>query len=190
LAQNGKSEYDASLGERPFREIVDVLPAAIYTTDAEGFVTYANAAAVDLAGRASIPGVDRWCVTEKLFTADGEPLPHDQCPMATAMKEGLPIRGVEAIAERPDGRRFWFTPFPTPLRDASGKVTGGVNMLVDITDRKRAEEALRRSEEMFRGIFESSSIGVAVLTPDARFDRVKPRLLRDYRLQLGGITEA
>jgi PAS domain S-box-containing protein len=64
--------------------------------------------------------------------------------MAIALKEGREVRGVEAIAERPDGTRIWFTPYPTPLRDAEGKVVGGINMLLDITDRKHAEQASAR----------------------------------------------
>jgi PAS domain S-box-containing protein len=71
-------------------------------------------------------------------------MPHDECPMAIALKEGRIIAGAEAIAERPDGTRVWFTPFPTPLRDAAGRIVGGINMLVDITERKQAEEARAR----------------------------------------------
>jgi signal transduction histidine kinase len=52
---------------------------------------------------------------------------------------------MEAIAERPDGTRVWFTPYPTLLQDAEGRIVGGINMLVDITARKRADEALRET---------------------------------------------
>src|SRR5699024_10676664 len=48
--------------------------------------------------------------------------------------------GEEAIIERPDGTRRWFVPYPTPLRDPDGRLVGGINMLVDITERKRSEE--------------------------------------------------
>jgi PAS domain S-box-containing protein len=61
--------------------------------------------------------------------------------MALALKEGRILEGVEAIAERPDGARTWFTPYPTLLRNADGRILGAVNMLVDITERKQAEEA-------------------------------------------------
>jgi two-component sensor histidine kinase len=63
--------------------------------------------------------------------------------MAIALKEGRPIRGKEAVAERPDGTRVPFIPFPTPLRDSSGKVIGAINMLVDVSDRKHAERQQR-----------------------------------------------
>jgi PAS domain S-box-containing protein len=121
------------------RQILDALPAAVYTTDEAGRITYYNRAAVELAGREPRIGDDQWCVTFRLFTADGKPLPHDQCPMAVALKENRPIRGVEAMAQRPDGTLFPFLPFPTPLRNEDGELTGAVNMLVDITERRQAE---------------------------------------------------
>ena len=58
--------------------------------------------------------------------------------MATALKRGRPIRGRQAIAERPDGTRVPFMPFPTPLYDASGALVGAVNMLIDISERQHA----------------------------------------------------
>ncbi|HEY9344521.1 MAG TPA: PAS domain S-box protein, partial [Inquilinus sp.] len=81
-----------------------------------------------------------FCGSWKLYWPDGTPLPHDQCPMALALKQGKPIRGMEAVAERPDGTRVPFIPYPTPLFDAEGRLTGAVNMLVDISDRHRAEQ--------------------------------------------------
>ena len=127
-------------GEKRFRDMIDALPAAIYTTDAEGRLTHFNPAAVEFSGRIPKLGTDQWCVSWKLYYPDGTPMPHDECPMAVALKEGRIVRGVEAIVERPDGTRAWFTPYPTPLRDAEGKIVGGINMLVDITERKRAED--------------------------------------------------
>ncbi len=126
--------------EARYRELLNALPAAIYTTDAAGRITFYNDAAVALAGRRPVLGTDEWCVTWRLYKPDGSPLPHHECPMAVALKEGRAVRGEEAIAERPDGSRVWFVPYPTPLRDESGAVVGAVNMLVDITHRKQAEE--------------------------------------------------
>jgi PAS domain S-box-containing protein len=124
--------------EHRFYQLLQALPAAIYTTDAEGKIDFYNEAAVEFAGRRPALG-DHWCVTWRLLNPDGSPLPHDACPMAIALKEGRPVRGAEAIAERPDGTQRWFAPYPTPLRDPSGKLTGAINMLVDITERKEAE---------------------------------------------------
>lgn len=65
---------------------------------------------------------------------------HGECPMAIAVKESRPVLGMEAVAERPDGVRVPFIPFPTPLYDTFGTMVGAVNLLIDITDRKRAEQ--------------------------------------------------
>lgn len=124
---------------RRLRDILDALPIALYTTDAEGRITYYNEAAVEMSGRRPALGDDKWCVSWKLFRPDGTPLAHDECPMATALRERRPVRGGEAVAERPDGSRIPFIPYPTPLFDPSGTMVGAVNVLVDIGHRKEAE---------------------------------------------------
>jgi PAS domain S-box-containing protein len=131
-------------GDTCFRQVLDLLPAAIYITNASGRITYYNEAAAVLWGRHPQLGLSEWCGSWKLYWPDGRPLPHDQCPMALALREKRPIRGTEAVAERPDGTRVPFVPYPTPLYDAAGEFIGAVNMLVDITDRKRAEQSAQR----------------------------------------------
>jgi PAS domain S-box-containing protein len=128
--------------ERHLRAVIDALPVAIYTTDANGSLTHFNQTAVEFSGRVPQLGTDQWCISMKLFNPDGSPLPHDHCPMAIALKEGRQLLGAEAIAERPDGSRVWFTAHPTPLHDTSGKLIGGINMLIDITERKRLDQVL------------------------------------------------
>jgi PAS domain S-box-containing protein len=127
--------------EQQFRDLLQALPAAIYTTDAEGRITFFNRACIDFAGRTPKIG-EMWRVTWKLYLPDGTPLPHDECPMALALKQNRAVRDVEAVAERPAGSRICFMPYPTPLRDGRGRLIGAVNMLVDITARKQAEQRM------------------------------------------------
>lgn len=127
-------------GERQMRDLLAALPAAVYTTDTRGRITYFNEAAALLAGRRPTLGVDEWCVSWKLYHSDGSPLPHDQCPMAICLLEGRPVRNQQAILERPDGTRVPFAPYPTPLRDGDGNLIGAINMLVDIAEQKKADE--------------------------------------------------
>jgi PAS domain S-box-containing protein len=128
---------------RPW-QLFDLLPAAIYVTDAEGRITYFNDAAAALWGGRPKLHSDRWCGSWRLYRPDGTPLPHDQCPMAICLREGRPIRGGEAVAERPDGTRVPFMAFPTPLRDPAGNLIGAVNMLIDMSEHRRAELIERR----------------------------------------------
>lgn len=121
-------------GEGDWVGVLNNLPVPVYTTDADGRVSYWNHACVDFAGREPRLGEDRWCVTWRIFTTEGEALPHDQCPMADAIRTRQSVRGKVAIAMRPDGTRRAFTPYPTPLFDEVGELTGAVNMLIDVSN--------------------------------------------------------
>src|SRR5579871_3972345 len=151
------------LKDSVFRELVEALPVAIYTTDAEGRLTYFNRAAVKLSGRVPEIGTDKWCVTLRIFLPDGTYLPHDQCPMAAALKGAEVPSGIEYMAERPDGTRFWFSPSPAVMRDIDGNITGGINLLMDITDRKNAEI---EGNEQFRAIVETTPECVKIVAYD------------------------
>ena len=142
--------------EQSKREIIDALAVAVYVTDAQGCLTYFNAAAATLSGRIPELGVDHWCVTWKMFLPDGTPIPHELCPMAIALLGGEVISGGEYLAERPDGTRFWFTPYPSVLRDAKGTIVGGANVLIDITDRIKAQATAQGVSRLLAAIVESS----------------------------------
>lgn len=124
-----------------FHALVEELPVALYMTDAEGRITYYNDAAAKLWGRSPKIGEDWWCGSWRLYWADGKPMAHDECPMAQALKTGRPVLGAMAIAERPDGTRVPFIPYPSPIFDADGCVSGAVNMLFDASNWGVAEEA-------------------------------------------------
>ncbi|HVM23048.1 MAG TPA: PAS domain-containing protein [Sphingomicrobium sp.] len=139
LAQRDPEHYldtavTALSGGGDYRSVLDALPVPIYVTDPSGAVTYWNRACVAFAGREPQLGKDKWCVTWKIFTTTGDFLPHDQCPMAQAIRNQRMVRDAVAIAERPDGSRRAFRPYPTPLFDDSGTLTGAINMLIDVTD--------------------------------------------------------
>ena len=125
---------------------LDKIRIPIYTTDTQGLVTYWNQACVDFAGREPQLGSDRWCVTWRLFTLDGDPLPHEECPMAVAIREKRSIRTEVAVAMRPNGSRVAFRPYPTPLFNQAGELSGAINMLVDVSD----EQADALSEQAAR----------------------------------------
>jgi PAS domain S-box-containing protein len=138
---------------------LDRLKAPAYLTDADGNVTYWNRACVDFAGREPELGRDRWCVTWKLYTTVGDPLPHHACPMAVAIKQQRAVRDSVAIAERPDGSRRAFTPYPTPLFDKDGKLKGAVNLLIDVSAAQCTE--LRAQADRCRRLARSVTDGQA-----------------------------
>ena len=173
------SALAALSSEEDWRAILDQLPAPIYTTDAQGAVTYWNAACVEFAGREPQLSRDRWCVTWQLYTMIGEPMRHEDCPMAEAIKQGVAIRDSIAIAERPDGSRVAFKPYPTPLFDAQGELRGAVNVLIDVTEEQSyaLHEQAERCRRLANALYsrESSDVlgGMA-----ARFDETAGTLQR------------
>jgi two-component system CheB/CheR fusion protein len=151
------SEPDASASnsEDHFRNLLERLPAAAYTCNAEGLITYFNQRAVELWGQAPKLNdpTDKFYGSFKLFSTDGTPMPHDLCWMALEIQENKPYDGYEVVIERPDGSRFTALAHANPMHDESGTLVGAVNVLVEITERKRAEEAMAR----LAAIIESSS---------------------------------
>ena len=93
------------------------MPIAVYTTDAAGRIIFYNEAAAAFWGYRPELGKSEWCGSWRLYWPDGRPMPLDRCPMAIALKEKRPIRGAEAVAERPDGTRVSFLAYPSPLWD-------------------------------------------------------------------------
>ncbi len=161
------AEAELSEHEQRFRVMIDALPAAIYMTDAAGVLTHFNPACVPLSGRTPVLHEDRWCVCWKLFLADGTPVPHEDCSMAMALKGDCVIQGLEAIAERPDGTRVWCVAYPSVIRDLQGQIIGGMNMLIDITDRKQAEVTLKLQNERLRLLGEAAETLLFADDPEA-----------------------
>ncbi|MGK9419011.1 PAS domain S-box protein [Pseudomonas cedrina] len=128
------------------REVLEALPEAIYTTDASGLITFYNKAAASLWGAEPALGEREFWGSSKLYWPDGTPLPHDECPLSVALKERRPIRGVEVIAERPDGTRIRLLACPSPIFDATGVVVGAVNMLIELPDQSLIHEAALRHD--------------------------------------------
>lgn len=128
-----ETALDAVRSGKSCQSALDQIPVPVYVTDSEGAVTYWNRACIEFAGREPQLGQDRWCVTWQLYTMHGERLPHDECPMAVAIKERRQVRNAVAIAMRPDGSRVAFTPYPTPLFDEGGELSGAINLLIDVS---------------------------------------------------------
>ncbi len=171
IAERERAQSALHESELQFRHLMEVLPAAAYTCDAEGLITYFNRQAQELWGRAPrlSDTVDRFCGSFRLFAVDGTPLRHDQSWMAMALQTDSVYHGCEIVIERPDGTRVTALAHTTPILDEAGQVRGAVNILLDISERKIAEEALRDSEARFRQLVAQAADAFFIVDSESRF---------------------
>ncbi|MEA2991039.1 MAG: hypothetical protein QOG83_3750 [Alphaproteobacteria bacterium] len=148
--------------------LFNMLPAAMYVCDRDGLLLRYNGRAAELWGRSpklGDPG-ERFCGSYRMYRLDGGPLAHPECPMADVLRTGVSVRDQEIVIERPDGSRGVALVNIEALRDSGGNIIGAVNCFQDITERKRADETVRRREQELRDFVENASVGMHWVGPD------------------------
>jgi PAS domain S-box-containing protein len=147
LSERKRFEDQIQQSEKRYRALFDLVPVAIYVCDADGIIREYNQRAVELWG--AEPGGNgngpKFCGSHKIYHPDGRRMPHEECPMARALRgEKLSPKDLEIVVEQPNGERRHVIPAPSILTDDRGKITGAINCLFDISDYKRAELAALR----------------------------------------------
>jgi PAS domain S-box-containing protein len=130
--------------------------AAVYTcAAASGVFTFYTESAARLWGRMPYLGDtdELFCGSFRLWRPDGSSLPHDQTPMAIALREGHSFRNEKVVIERPDGTRIVVLVNIEPIRDTNGHVTGAINAFYDVTPLNHAEE----TQALLAAIVETST---------------------------------
>ena len=189
-ADAAREGHGALEAEQRFHDLLERLPAAAYTCDPQGLITFFNRSAEKVWGRA--PKLrheqDRFSGAFRLFTPEGELVPHDQCWTAKALKTGAPHNGFEIVIEQPSGAHVVALAHASPLRDRQGRLTGAVNVLIDITDQKRAEEERRELEAQVFHTQKLESIGVLAGGIAHDFNNLLTVITAQASLALGEVT--
>jgi PAS domain S-box-containing protein len=133
---------------------LDAIPTGFCVCRADSGLVCYNRRAVQLWGRALPLGdpSSQHGSAFRRYSPDGEPLRFESTPVARAMRTGELVIGAELVIERPDGSRVPVLMNVMPLKDASGRVEGAVCSFQELTERKRAEEALRASEAELQSV--------------------------------------
>jgi PAS domain S-box-containing protein len=145
ISEKKRAEEALAASEERFRQLVSLMPAAVYACDEEGRITFYNKRAAELWGREPKLNEDqqKFCGAYRCWF-DGQVIPPEQTPMAVAVRRGESFRDLEPEFEAPDGTKRSVLVNIAPLYDSAGKQCGAINVFVDVTERKRADASAAR----------------------------------------------
>jgi PAS domain S-box-containing protein len=157
------------------RAIIDIMPALVYVKDTTGRKILANPVDLDYMGVST--------EAEALGKTDFDFYPQEMAAQfydrdQAIMQTGQPLISYEHNLVRGDGQERWLLTSKVPLRDSTGQIIGLVGTGLDITERKRAEEALQESEERFHSLYENSTIGLYRTTLGGEILLANPALVK------------
>ncbi|OPY38209.1 MAG: sensory histidine kinase AtoS [Methanoregula sp. PtaU1.Bin051] len=158
ITERKKAEKALRESEERYRLLVENIPFGITLIDAEHRVILSNAAQGQMFHTDPGSWVGKYCYRE--FEKRDAVCPH--CPGTRAMATGM-CHDVETAGIRDDGTRFNARIHAIPLPDPEGRITGFIEIVDDITERKKAEEALRESEEKYRALVEATGTGFVII---------------------------
>ncbi len=169
-----KTEAALRESETRYRELVELLPQTIFETDLSGQVVSTNRVGFDMFGyeRGDMHlGVN---ALDLLVTEDRERAAGNL--MRVIMGEN--IGGIEYTVQKKDGTRFPVIVYASPVTH-DNRITGMIGIIVDITERKKIEEALKKSEEKYRFMSENSNDLTYTLDLEGRFTHISAQI-RQY----------
>jgi PAS domain S-box-containing protein len=175
MRSQGSKIASTKQGLEAFAEIdqtvLDAIPTGFCVCRADGALLRYNKRAVQLWGRAPRIG-DPTEIADRNFhryTAEGVPLPFAATPVAVTLRSGVPVRGVELLIERPDGSQVSVLMNAAPLQDTQGRIDGATCSFQELTERKRAEEALRASEAELQSVINRTPFMLVRCGRDLRY---------------------
>src|ERR1700692_1503054 len=106
--ENERAEEVLRSSEERFRQLVEVMPVAVYVVDTSGIIQSYNKRAIELWGREpkSKDTAQCFCGSLRLYSLEGKLVPHQESAMAEVLRTGVEARNREVVIERPDGSRI------------------------------------------------------------------------------------
>ena len=149
--------------------VLDSLPVAVWIADREGTVIQTNKAVESIWGKPNPPyGLEEYHAYKGWFADTGELIEPENWALARAVFKGEVSRGEVIDIERFNGERGTILNNAAPVRDRDGNIIGGVAVAQDITERRRAEEALARERALIQSILDTIPVMITIYDPNLR----------------------
>lgn len=168
---------DTDSNRRWLQAVLDTAPLGILLFEPSGRLAF-NRRAEELLGMSLSPTGGNVQYANRVLFPDGTPVLRDELVSARVLQSEETVVGEEYVVARPDGSRVPILGSAAPIRDAEGKVIGGVGVFQDISERMRSEDAIRKNERLLHGIFELLPVGVWIADETGRIIRTNPAGLR------------
>jgi PAS domain S-box-containing protein len=154
ISESKESEKKYTEISEQYNQLVEHLPEAVYACDISGKIIMYNKAALNLWGRAPDEKKDRY------FIWDGVENKSEFDTIEKAIKAKKSVKGKDIVLKKKDGSFSYIIPHSVPSFDTDGEVNGVITIIIDNTDRKHNEEALRISKERFEHVIRATSEAV------------------------------
>ena len=173
-----RADTDNALDAERFRVTLASIGDAVISTDTNGLVTFLNPVAESMTGWQSQDAIGQSLDTVCRILDDHTRLVTPN-PVTRVLREGRVVALPDhATLVAKDGRAWLIEDSAAPIKDATGRIAGAVMVFHDVTERRRAEKALRESEQRLRAIFDQAAVGIAVANLDGRFTEMNDRFCR------------
>jgi PAS domain-containing protein len=166
--QHIEARLESEKEKRRLEVLVNNIPDEVWVADTEKKIALVNPAVLNEFGSDTFdnPDIAMIAGSSEVYRPDGTPRPVEEAPPLRALK-GEIIRNQEEIVRTPaSGELRYRQVNAAPVKDANGNIVGPVSVVRDITERKRAEEAQKKSEERFRAFITASSDVMYRMSPD------------------------
>ena len=143
-------------------QIFNLLPIGLWFADENGTLTLGNPAGIKIWGSEPRVAMDEYGVFKARRLPEGTPVAPDDWALVHTIREGITVVDEMLEIEAFDGVKKIILNYSAPVISEQGKIMGAIVVNQDITDKLRAEEALRESEEKYRVLFDTFPLGITI----------------------------